>query len=67
MICHAELAKDRPPAKEYSTEFCLCLSLGGVLGGLFNVLIALLLFRTVLEYPLAIIPPCLIRPTADGT
>jgi len=68
MICHAELAKDRPPAKEYLTEFYLYLSLGGVLGGLFNVLVAPLVFRTVLEYPLAIILACSIRPTTgDAT
>jgi SAM-dependent methyltransferase len=65
MICHAELAKDRPPAKEYLTEFYLFLSLGGVLGGLFNVLIAPLVFKSVLEYPLAIIVACSIRPSGD--
>ena len=53
MICHADLARDLPPGKEYLTEFYLCLSLGGVLGGLFNVLIAPLVFKSVLEYPLA--------------
>lgn len=67
MICHAELAKDRPPAKEYLTEFYLYMSLGGVLGGLFNVLVAPLIFRTVLEYPLAIILACSIRPTTAAT
>ena len=67
MICHAELAKDRPPANEYLTEFYLYMSLGGVLGGLFNVLIAPLVFRTVLEYPLAMILACSVQPTADTT
>ncbi len=56
---------DRPPGKEYLTEFYLCLSLGGVLGGLFNVLIAPLVFKSVLEYPLAIIVACSIRPSGD--
>jgi hypothetical protein len=65
MICHAELAKDRPPAKEFLTDFYLCMSLGGVLGGLFNVLIAPVLFKSVLEYPLAIIVACSIRPSGD--
>ncbi len=67
MICHAELAKDRPPAQEYLTEFYLCLSLGGVLGGLFNVLVAPLIFRNVLEYPLAIILSCCLRPSTRST
>jgi hypothetical protein len=63
MICHAELAKDRP-SHEYLTEFYLCLSAGGVLGGLFNVLVAPLVFRNVMEYPLAIIVACCVQPTS---
>ncbi len=37
MVCHGELAKRRPPAGRL-TEFYLFLSLGGVLGGVFNAL-----------------------------
>ena len=65
MICHSELAKDRPPAKGFLTDFYLCMSLGGVLGGLFNVLVAPLIFKSVLEYPLVIIVACSIRPSVD--
>src|SRR5258706_1002802 len=32
MVCHSELSKDRPPAARL-TDFYLCLSVGGVLGG----------------------------------
>jgi hypothetical protein len=63
MICHGELAKDRP-APEHLTEFFLCLSAGGVLGGLFNALIAPVLFTNVIEYPLVIALACALRPAS---
>jgi hypothetical protein len=61
MICHARLANDRPPSHQL-TEFYLCLSIGGVLGGLFNALLAPAIFRTVLEYPLIMVVACWMRP-----
>ena len=61
MICHGELAKNRPPVK-HLTQFYLWLSLGGVLGGLFNALIAPRIFNSVIEYPLAILLGCLLCP-----
>ncbi len=54
MVCHGELAKDRPPAAQL-TEFYLWLSAGGALGGMFNALVAPLLFLTVWEYPLTLV------------
>src|SRR5581483_897345 len=57
MACHLQLANDRP-ASGRLTEFYFCLSLGGVLGGLFNALLAPVLFRSVLEYPLMIVLAC---------
>jgi hypothetical protein len=62
LVCHGELAKDRP-ATRYLTEYFLLMSVGGALGGLFNALIAPLLFVGVVEYPLAIIAACFLRPT----
>jgi hypothetical protein len=59
-ICHGELAKDRPDPR-HLTDFYLCLSGGGVLGGMFNALLAPLIFRTVLEYPLVMALACSIR------
>jgi hypothetical protein len=61
MVCHGELARDRPQAA-HLTEFYLWLSAGGVLGGLCNALVAPLVFSTVAEYPLVVILACLIRP-----
>lgn len=64
MVCHGELAKDRPPA-EHLTEFYLWLAAGGALGGLFAALAAPLLFPTVAEYPLALVLACLLMPRLD--
>jgi hypothetical protein len=61
MVCHGELARDRPPPR-YLTEFYLWMSVGGVLGGLFNALVAPLLFNGIVEYPLALVLACLLRP-----
>jgi hypothetical protein len=53
MLCHGELATDRPGVT-HLTEFYLWLAAGGVLGGVFNTLVAPQLFTSVAEYPLAI-------------
>ncbi|MGH2351166.1 MAG: spermidine synthase, partial [Chloroflexota bacterium] len=58
MVCHGEVAADRPPS-HYLTEFYFWLALGGVLGGAFSALAAPLLFNTVAEYPLALVVACL--------
>ncbi len=53
LLCHGELAKDRPaPAR--LTEFFLLMSFGGVLGGLFNALVAPSLFVHVVEYSIVL-------------
>jgi hypothetical protein len=62
MVCHGELARARP-APRYLTAYYLWIALGGVLGGLATVFLAPWLFRgTVLEYPLALVLACLLRP-----
>jgi tetratricopeptide (TPR) repeat protein len=67
MVCHGQLAADRPPPSRL-TEFYLWMSLGGVLGGLFSALVAPLIFRSVVEYPLMLAAACLLRPPkAAGT
>jgi hypothetical protein len=62
MVCHGELARQRPPATQL-TEFYFFLSMGGVLGGVFNALLAPLIFQSVLEYPLALVAACLVMPS----
>jgi len=61
MVCHGELAKRRPAPSDL-TSFYFFMSLGGLLGGVFNAVIAPVLFNTVAEYPLALVLACLLRP-----
>jgi hypothetical protein len=61
MVCHGELARTRP-STAHLTEFYLWLSFGGVLGGLFNALLAPLMFSTALEFPLVLAAAASIRP-----
>jgi SAM-dependent methyltransferase len=66
MACHGELARSRPSAG-HLTEFYLCMSIGGALGGLFNALVAPVVFTGVLEYPLALAAACLLgMPDRSG-
>ncbi len=51
LACHGHLA-DRRPSADRLTSFYVALSVGGVAGGAFNALLAPVLFRRVLEYPL---------------
>jgi hypothetical protein len=53
-VCHGELAEDRPSPR-HLTRFYLLMSLGGVLGGLFNALLAPLIFTSTAEYPLVLV------------
>jgi hypothetical protein len=66
MVCHGELVRARPPA-EHLTGFYLWISAGGVAGGIFGTLVAPVIFTTPLEYPLAILLACAVRPAADGS
>jgi spermidine synthase len=65
MVCHGELAASRPQVQDL-TEFYLWLSLGGAIGGLFNVLVAPLIFQTTAEYPLGLLLACLVTTTAPA-
>ena len=62
LVCHGELAEDRPSVA-HLTEFYLWLSVGGVLGGVFNVIVAPQVFDSVVEYPIAIVLAAALRPT----
>ena len=66
MVCHGELAKDRPTVA-HLTEFYLWISAGGVLGGMFNALLAPVIFPTVIEYPVTLLLACaLMRQRASA-
>jgi SAM-dependent methyltransferase len=54
LVCHGELARLRP-APHHLTEFYFWLSLGGALGGIFNAIVAPLVFKEVVEYPLTLV------------
>ena len=61
LMCHQVLAARRP-APDRLTEFFLLLSVGGVVGGVFNALIAPVIFNMVWEYPLVLVLVGLVRP-----
>jgi hypothetical protein len=69
LLAHAKLANDRPDSA-HLTEFYLLISVGGVLGGVFNALLAPTLFNVMIEYSLVIVLAVLLRPgprrIADG-
>ena len=62
MVCHGELVRRRPLVRDL-TDFYLWIGIGGMMGGVFNAIIAPILFESVLEYPLALILACMLRPT----
>ena len=61
MVCHGELSRLRPPVSQL-TEFYLMMSIGGVVGGAFNTLLAPVAFNEILEYPLMLIAACWVLP-----
>jgi len=64
MVCHGELVRTRPPG-QHLTGFYLWMATGGMLGGLFNTLLAPVIFNRVIEYPLALVFACLLLPRKD--
>ena len=59
LACHGALADDAPDASRL-TEFYLWLSIGGALGGIFNAIVAPVLFSSVLEYPIVLALACVL-------
>lgn len=53
LLCHLDLARDRPPPQQL-TGFYLWIALGGVIGGILNSLVAPRLFSGVAEFPLTL-------------
>jgi len=65
VMCHGELALDRPAVASL-TEYYLLMSLGGALGGAVPALVAPVVFDRIVEYPLVMILACLLRPADAG-
>ena len=61
LLCHGELAEDRPSAS-HLTEFYWWVAVGGATGGLFTAVVAPAIFNDFFEYPIAIIGAALLRP-----
>ncbi len=64
LVCHGELARDRPTTK-HLTQFYLWMSVGGMLGGVFNALFAPVIFTGLTELPMAIALGCVLRPLTN--
>jgi hypothetical protein len=62
LLMHSELARERPHPT-HLTQYYLWMSVGGVLGGVFNALIAPVLFNDVYELPVTIAIACLLIPS----
>ena len=54
VVCHGALARRRPAPRHLST-FYVTIAIGGLLGGVFNAIIAPSLFDRIIEYPMAIV------------
>lgn len=64
LVSHQRLAQSRPHVSKLP-EYFLWIAVGGVLGGIFNALLAPLLFSTPYEYPAAIVLALLVRPITE--
>ena len=65
LICHGDLAADRPGAEEL-TEFYLWLAVGGMVGGVVNSIIAPVVFNSVAEYPITLASLAFVVRPIDG-
>ena len=63
-LCHCELARLKPGA-ERATLFFFIVACGGALGGVFNSLVAPLLFSDIYEYPIGLALACLALPSSE--
>lgn len=61
MVCHGSLARQRP-STGHLTAFYLAMSVGGVLGGIFNALIAPVVFTSTAEYAIVLVVAGLLLP-----
>jgi hypothetical protein len=61
LVCHGELARRRPPARNL-TSFYMWMSAGGMIGGISAGLVAPYVFNWIAEYPILIALAVLCRP-----
>jgi hypothetical protein len=66
LVLHGELAGSRPPPIRL-TEFYLWMAVGGLLGGVFNALVAPVLFDSVVEYEWMMVAACVLRPSEGSS
>jgi hypothetical protein len=66
LAMHGELAADRPAASQL-TQFFAWVSLGGALGGVFNVIVAPSVFNSLTEYPIVLVLACFLLPMRSGS
>jgi SAM-dependent methyltransferase len=65
LLCHTALADSRPAAV-HLTRYYVWIALGGALGGVFAAIVAPVLFKTILEYPLLLAAAMFFRRPARG-
>ncbi len=61
LVLHGQLAQERP-APHFLTDYFFWVSLGGVLGGIFNALVAPRIFPSTWEYPISLVLALLLAP-----
>ncbi|MFO0936701.1 MAG: hypothetical protein U0798_09340 [Gemmataceae bacterium] len=66
LMCHTDLAYERPKSTKYLTSYYLWMSFGGMLGGIFNALVAPMIFPSNYEYPIAIAVAAFLVPVFGG-
>jgi len=61
LLCHAQLSQSRPDRSRL-TEYYFFIALGGCCGGLFNGIVAPLVFDSIAEYPFALVLAAFLVP-----
>ena len=65
LVCHGELARSRPTTA-HLTMYYLLMSVGGALGGLFNGLVAPLIFDSIVEYQMTLVLAACLLPAVEA-
>jgi spermidine synthase len=62
LVVHGRLAEKAPSSPDARAEYVLWMAAGGAAAGLFSALVAPAIFPAVVEFPLALVASCLLRP-----